>query len=227
MLSLSPIKPRLPKLLLLVVILILGIYLVEVLRENASIKRYLKNEHKFEFKSFLNSRKNYSKTPIDEKIEMVNSTTTTEEPKRDNNRVFCLIKSYLNNYRNNVTTMIYDVWGRKCDEHRVIMMIPEELRTPDWKIGEEYEVLGQPFNILQPKLINESTHMNITDKIYSSIISIYKRFPDYEWYYLVDDDSYVNVANLKEFLADKNASQPITYGFEFKVLKLNFRDRYL
>lgn len=96
-------------------------------------------------------------------------------------------------------------------------MIPEEFRTPDWEAGKEFEVLGKPFNILQPKSLVEETHEKVTEKIYHAFISIFKRFPNYPWYYLVDDDTYVNMNNMKEFLSDKDPTEPITFGFNFRV----------
>jgi hypothetical protein len=131
-------------------------------------------------------------------------------------RIFCLIKSYSRNYKINKTSLIYKVWGHKCDDYRFIMFIPEEQRTADWNIGKEIEV-NEPFKILQPKELRTETHSNITHRIFSAFMSVYKRFPDYPWYYLVDDDSYVNVPNLKQFLSDKNSSEPVTYGYEFRV----------
>lgn len=86
--------------------------------------------------------------------------------------------------------MIFNVWGHKCDDYRFIMLIPKDLRPLDWKAGEEYEIQS-PFKIFQPKSLVNETHKNITMKIYYTFISIYKRYPNFEWYYLVDDDSYV------------------------------------
>jgi len=63
----------------------------------------------------------------------------------------------------------------------------------------------------------KETHEKLTDKLYRAFESVYKRFPDYDWYYISDDDAYVNMNNLKDFLRDKSSSEPVSYGFEFKV----------
>ena len=81
---------------------------------------------------------------------------------------------------------------------------------------EEIEI-SEPFYILQPRFHTNETHRYLTDKLYRAFESIYRRFPDYDWYYISDDDAYVNVNNLKSFLMDKNSFEPVTYGFEFKV----------
>lgn len=131
-------------------------------------------------------------------------------------KVFCLIKSYLKNFRINKTANIYRVWGRKCDDYRFIMLIPEALRTREWKLGEENEVLS-PFKMLQPRTVVSESHENVTMKIYHAFMSVYKRFPNYPWYYLVDDDAYANLNNLREFLATQDSTQLVTYGYDFKV----------
>ena len=84
--------------------------------------------------------------------------------------------------------------------------------------SEEIEI-SKPFYILQPRFHASETHQFLTDKLYRAIESVYLRFPDYDWYYISDDDAYVNVNNLKIFLKDKNPSNLVTYGFEFKVCK--------
>lgn len=145
-------------------------------------------------------------------------TTSNERSEYDKNgtRIFCLIKSYLSNWKINKTTMIYQVWGRKCDEYRFIMLIPEELRTSDWKLGKESEV-EEPLKILQPAGLEAETHEHITNKIYRTFLAVFARFPYFNWYYLVDDDTYVNVNNLREFLRTKDSTQKVTFGFNFKV----------
>lgn len=132
-------------------------------------------------------------------------------------RVFCFIKSYLKNYRNYRAQTVYKIWGRKCDDYRIIMMIPQEFRPKDWELGKEVEI-EEPLKILQPKTLKIEIHSGITSKIFHAFISIYKRFPDYHWYYLVDDDSYVNMNNLRSFLSTKNYSELITYGYDYKVI---------
>ena len=93
-------------------------------------------------------------------------------------------------------------------------MIPK--RTEEIDEYEEIEI-SEPFFILQPEFHEEESHDFLTEKLYRAVASIYRRFPSYDWYYISDDDAYVNVNNLKTFLKDKNSSKPVSYGFEFKV----------
>lgn len=86
----------------------------------------------------------------------------------------------------------------------------------NYQANDEIEIT-HPFNLLQPRFHVKETHENLTDKIFRAVESVYKRFPAYDWYYISDDDAYVNVNNLKEFLREKNSTRPVTYGFEFKA----------
>ena len=100
-------------------------------------------------------------------------------------------------------------------------MIPQNLlpKNRTFNKSEEIEV-SKPFYILQPRFHETETHQYLTDKLYRAFESVYQRFPNYDWYYISDDDAYVNMNNLKNFLRDKNSSEPITFGFEFKVLEM-------
>ena len=72
--------------------------------------------------------------------------------------------------------------------------------------------------MIQPKFMSRESHGNLTLKIYYSLIYIYQNLPKYDWYYIVDDDAYVNINNLKEFLKDKPTNKSITFGYNFKVI---------
>ena len=97
-------------------------------------------------------------------------------------------------------------------------MIPKNLLPKNYSGSKNDEIeITKPFNILQPRFHVEETHDKLTDKLYRAFESVYKRFPDYDWYYISDDDAYVNMNNLKDFLITKNSSLPVSYGFEFKV----------
>ncbi len=59
---------------------------------------------------------------------------------------------------------------------------------------------------------------HLTQKSTLALHYIYEHFlNDYEWFIKADDDTYLFVEHLKLFLKDKNPSDPITYGYNFKV----------
>ena len=46
---------------------------------------------------------------------------------------------------------------------------------------------------------------------------VYSRFGDYEWYLIVDDDAYINMENMMQFLKGRNSSALVTYGHTFNA----------
>lgn len=58
----------------------------------------------------------------------------------------------------------------------------------------------------------------MTDKVYAAIRYVHSRFNNYEWYLIVDDDAYINMDNMMQFLKFKNSSALVTYGHDFKML---------
>ena len=58
----------------------------------------------------------------------------------------------------------------------------------------------------------------LTDKVYKTLRDVYLRYNDYDWYLKADDDTFIFVDNLKSFLKTKNSSQPVTYGYDFKIV---------
>ncbi|CAF0973845.1 unnamed protein product [Brachionus calyciflorus] len=129
--------------------------------------------------------------------------------------VFCLIKTHPNNIKINKTLNIYKVWARKCDNYRFITLLPEHLRPKN--SSETFEVF-ENFYMIQPKGLVRESHGDLSLKVYYSMIYAYQKFKPYDWYYIADDDAYVNMRNLKEFLKDKSTNESITYGYNFKVI---------
>ena len=75
-----------------------------------------------------------------------------------------------------------------------------------------------PFPILQPAMHQVEVYGRLTDKVYKTLRDLYLRYNDYDWYLKADDDTFIFVDNLKTFLKTKNSSQPVTFGFDFKII---------
>lgn len=136
--------------------------------------------------------------------------------------VFCLIKTHPKNIQINKTLILFKIWAHKCDNYRFITLLPNHLRPKEFfeDNSQIIEVFDQ-FYMIQPKFLSKESHGNLTLKIYYSMIYIYEKFKKYDWYYIVDDDAYVNMRNLKEFLKDKPTNVSITFGYNFKVIVKN------
>ena len=75
-----------------------------------------------------------------------------------------------------------------------------------------------PFPILQPAFFETDIYGKLTDKVFRTLEDVYLRYNDYDWYLKADDDTFIFVDNLKTFLKTKNSSQPVTFGFDFKII---------
>jgi hypothetical protein len=58
----------------------------------------------------------------------------------------------------------------------------------------------------------------LTTKVHLIIKYLYTNGKDnFDWYPKGDDDTYVFMDHLREFLSDKNRSKPVTYGYDFNT----------
>ncbi|CAF0936480.1 unnamed protein product [Brachionus calyciflorus] len=128
--------------------------------------------------------------------------------------IFCIIKTHPKNIEIKKTLNVFLVWGHKCDNYRFVTLLPDHIRS-DKSSLETVEVFDQ-FYMIQPKGLSVEDHANLTLKLYYSMVYVYEKFPNFDWYYIVDDDAYVNIGNLKEFLKYKPSNEMITYGYNFK-----------
>ena len=136
-------------------------------------------------------------------------------------RIFCIVKSYLDNFKRQVTEKIVNIWAHKCDDYRVIMIIPDEYRPSGWQLGKQVAI-DRPFKILQPESLTEEHHWDLTKRVFHAIMYVYENYPNFDWYYVIDDDAYVNMKNLRRFLNDKNSSELFTYGYTIQVVSFCF-----
>lgn len=143
---------------------------------------------------------NSSKLDLKSKHFVVN---TFYEPK-----IFCMILTTPNGYKDEKAQTILNVWASKCDNFKFITIIPDSLKSN--KSLESF--------LLHPDGLHNDEYSKLTDKVLLSFRNIYKKFNGYDWYLKADDDTYIHVENLREFLKDKDPKQPVTYGYDFKLL---------
>jgi glycoprotein-N-acetylgalactosamine 3-beta-galactosyltransferase len=65
----------------------------------------------------------------------------------------------------------------------------------------------------------KSGYDHLTQKSILAFLFVYKNyFNDFDWFVKTDDDTYLIIENLKEFLRKQDTSQPITFGYNFRVI---------
>ena len=131
--------------------------------------------------------------------------------------LFCIILTKFDNL-NTKTKTIYETWASKCDNYRFILTLPNNI-IENSNTSKGIELNINYMNILQPPNYTSERYNALTDKIfltlnYLFINDYYKR---YKWYLKADDDSFIFVNNLRDFLSTKNSSLPVTYGYDYKL----------
>ncbi|XP_065320577.1 glycoprotein-N-acetylgalactosamine 3-beta-galactosyltransferase 1-like [Gordionus sp. m RMFG-2023] len=124
-------------------------------------------------------------------------------------RILCWI---LTNPRNLPKKTIYikQTWGPRCD--RTLYM--STIEDPDFPTIGVYDDLAKA----------ESKRLNAR-KVKNAWIFIRDNYPDFDFYYKVDDDTYVIVENLRQFLDTKNPDSSEFYGHRF-VIQREYKIKY-
>lgn len=159
--------------------------------------------------------KNYFEK-ISFKFESFNFSNSTTLPNKKS--IFCLLLTSKKNFLTKSKTL-YDTWAKNCDNLKFLSLLPDELlrnSSNDLVLEKWYTE-----NWLQPPGLIEDRYDKLTSKIYLSLKHVYKTYPDYDWYLKADDDTFIFIDNLRKFLSDKIPSNPVTYGYDFKVIVNN------
>lgn len=113
--------------------------------------------------------------------------------------------------------VIRDTWGPRCDK---LLFISNETL---------YDTVHIPLVAYD--------HAHLWDKSRKSFQYLLKHYPDYDWYYKADDDTYLILENLRAFLARQSLDEPLLFGHRFMFpenvamraapdLYLDFKSKY-
>jgi glycoprotein-N-acetylgalactosamine 3-beta-galactosyltransferase len=145
-------------------------------------------------------------------------------------RIYCIVLTKESNVASGKAKSIYDAWAHKCDNCAFIAKhpLPQQQQDEDNStqtsstVSSTITEWNHALNILDPPGLVSDTYDKLTDKVLLAIRYLHNNFSrdsiHYDWYLKADDDTFVLVDNLRLFLAQKNASEPITYGYDFKAL---------
>ena len=127
-------------------------------------------------------------------------------------RVLCLILTSPKNFLTRTKT-INETWAPRCDGYYFISE-PSTDKTPN---STEVEI-SKKLPIAPIKNITAG-YEHLTQKSTLAFLFAYEHhFNDFDWFIKADDDTYLFVDNLRTFLSDKNSSDPVTFGYNFKVI---------
>jgi glycoprotein-N-acetylgalactosamine 3-beta-galactosyltransferase len=124
--------------------------------------------------------------------------------------IFCIILSEKTSLKSKAKT-VFTAWGHKCSDYRFISLLPGRNLTTD-RIDTTYNNL---FKVLKPEGLFNDTYGNLSYKVLHAFEDVYRMRPDFGWYLKADDDTFIFYDNLRDFAATKNASEPVTFGYEY------------
>ena len=103
-----------------------------------------------------------------------------DEPNRV--RVFCMILTDPTRLETRAQGVAM-TWAKECDNYKFITVIPEKYSNSAVRIDGSVEVnSSRNLRLLQPAGLTAESYTKLTDKVYLSIIDIYKRYKDFDWY---------------------------------------------
>jgi glycoprotein-N-acetylgalactosamine 3-beta-galactosyltransferase len=107
---------------------------------------------------------------------------------------------------------VNDTWASRCDRYFFITEHIRKSLTPEQlKFTEQVPIA--PIKNITPG------YEHLTQKSTLAFLFAYENyFNDFDWFVKADDDTYLFVDNLKTFLSEQNPSEPVTFGYNFKVI---------
>lgn len=154
---------------------------------------------------------------------LFSSLITSSLPfKPHNNRLFCIVLTCPKNLQVRVEAA-YDAWAHECDMVKFITVLPEHYSSDNVSVINSRGVAKEArfknrITLRQPANFFQENYNKLTDKVYLTMIDIYRSFGhDYDWFLKCDDDTFIFVDHLKEFLADHDPRRSIYLGYELNT----------
>jgi glycoprotein-N-acetylgalactosamine 3-beta-galactosyltransferase len=115
--------------------------------------------------------------------------------------------------------LVYDAWANECDGLKFITTIPVNSTRSKIKKFKRVEFMYKnKIPILMPPRFRNENYSRLTDKIYHTIIDLYKNYAnDYDWFLKADDDTFIFVDHLRQFLERHDPESPIYFGYNLKT----------
>lgn len=127
-----------------------------------------------------------------------------------NPRICCLILTAPNNFMKRAIA-INQTWAPRCDRYYFISEFNKSI------LSKVELLVGDQLPIAPIKNI-PTGYSHLTRKSALAFVFAYEHHvDDFDWFLKADDDTYLIVENLRAFLREKNSSEPVTFGYNFRV----------
>jgi hypothetical protein len=149
-----------------------------------------------------------------------NYPASLDQPTLNKKQLFCLVITHKNSFETKAKVM-YNAWVKNCDKHFFIATVPNGYKPAKHQNPSDgiELIYNSSFTLLQPPDYKVDNYKILTDKVYQTLKYLYKNYNDYEYYLKCDDDTFIFVDNLRQFLSEKNSSKElVTYGYDYKTI---------
>ncbi len=137
-------------------------------------------------------------------------TPTTNHTHLSSARILCLILTSPRYFRTRAKA-INDTWAPRCDRYFFVTERTPQTLTPD-QLNFAQQLPIAPIQNIIPG------YEHLTQKTTLAFLFAYDYYVnDFDWLVKADDDTYLIVDNLKAFLSEQNATEPVTFGYHFNV----------
>jgi glycoprotein-N-acetylgalactosamine 3-beta-galactosyltransferase len=131
------------------------------------------------------------------------------------NRIYCFVLTSPQSLATQKAEAVFDSWAHECDGLRFITVLPSNLNKTKQEIFPNEKSHDKKLPLLQPYGFYEENYKNLTTRVYKSIIDAYKtKLDDYEWFLKADDDTFVFVDHLRQFLSRKEIFNSTYFGYD-------------
>lgn len=125
--------------------------------------------------------------------------------------IFCMILTTPNGFKEQKVQTVLSTWAWKCDNFKFITIKPSYLNNSKSKLE-----FNQNNILLKPEELESEHYRNLSSKVFLAFRDIYQKYANYDWYLKADDDTFIEMDNLRLFLSDKNPKEPVSFGQIFK-----------
>lgn len=125
-------------------------------------------------------------------------------------RICCLILT-TPPYLNTRAKAVNATWGPRCDKHYFITEVRDQNLT-----AEQMKIVAHLPIAPIPNLLKGYPHLTLKSNL-AFLFAYEHHGNDFDWFLKADDDTYLIVENLRAFLREQQSSEPVTFGYNFKV----------